>query len=425
MSSTRDEVAIIGGGIAGMALALALAAHSIPSTIYEMRPETPLPHHAGGGMMLCPNALRILDGLDLYTPLLAQAYPFDYVYYKDRDEKTVDRYPMGGEAQFGYRAVRVFRQELVELLAGACRERGVRIEHGMRFVKVVEETENSVEFEFEGGGRRSAGLLVGADGIHSKVRRAHVAPEAKLGFVGLAALTFAVPTAELAIPADKEYEFPVSVASANGVFVLAPQRPDGGEMLAGTQVPFDEAQAGRGREELLADKEGLKARLRRDEERWPGIVRSALGAIRDETMNVWPFYMLPPLERWTSSVEEGRRVLVLGDAAHAIPPTTGQGASMALEDAASLALVLKRVKESGGRIGWAEGVGFWEAMRRERLGELVVLTKKLNNKRLPPQEMEKLGRDEVWFEEGEGQMRWLYVPEIEQRVEEWVKGKME
>ncbi|KAK1837375.1 kynurenine 3-monooxygenase [Colletotrichum chrysophilum] len=64
-------------------------------------------------------------------------------------------------------------------------------------------------------------------------------------------------------------------------------------------------------------------------------------------------------------------------------------------------------------------------MRRERLGELVVLTKKLNNKRLPPQEMEKLGRDEVWFEEGEGQMRWLYVPEIEQRVEKWVKGKME
>ncbi|KAF9878902.1 kynurenine 3-monooxygenase [Colletotrichum karsti] len=422
MSTTKDDVAIIGGGIAGMALALTLASHSIHSTIYEMRPETPLPHHAGGGMMLCPNALRILDSLGLYEPLLQHAFPFDYVYYKDVDEKTVDRYPMGGVAQFGYQAVRIFRQELIEVLAGACRERGVvRIEHGMRFTRVVGETEAGVEFEFEGGERRNASLLVGADGIHSKVRGAHVAPEARPGFVGLAALTFAVPTARLRVPGDKDYRFPVSVASGNGVFVLAPQRPDGGEMLAGTQVPCDEAAAGR-REALLADKEGLKARLRRNEEAWPGIVRSALEGIEDETMNVWPFYMLPALERWASP---GGRVVVLGDAAHAIPPTTGQGGSMALEDAASLALVLKRVRESEGRIGWEEGVGFWQGIRRERLRDLVVLTKQLNNKRLPSHEMEKLPKEEVWFEKGEGQMKWLYVPEIENKVEEWVKGKLE
>ncbi|GKT47218.1 FAD-dependent urate hydroxylase [Colletotrichum spaethianum] len=420
MPATHDDVAIIGGGIAGMALALSFATHSIPATIYESRDEVPLPHHAGGGMMLCPNALRILDSLDLYKPLLGKAYSFDYVYYKDRKETTVDRYPLGGAEEFGYDAVRIFRQELIEILAKACRERGVSIEYGKRFVRVVEEDEAGVEFEFQDGGRRRAGLLVGADGIHSRVRSTYVAPDVKPNFVGLAALTYAVPTARLRVPADKHYKFPVSVASSNGVFVLAPQGADGGEMLAGTQVPFDAERAALGREALMADKEALKARLRKDEENWPDVVRSALEEIRDETMNVWPFFMLPALERWAS--EKGR-VLVLGDAAHAVPPTTGQGASMALEDAATLALIMKRMIEGQGKIGWEEGVGFWQGIRRERLGALVVLTKMLNNKRLPSDKMAELPREEVWFEEGEGQMKWLYVPEIEDRIEEWVKGK--
>ncbi|OHE93253.1 kynurenine 3-monooxygenase [Colletotrichum orchidophilum] len=422
-ATSHDDVAIIGGGIAGMAFALCLNAHAIRATIYESRNEVPLPHHAGGGMMLCPNALRILESLGVYEPLLKKAYSFDYVYYKDRDEVTVDRYPLGGKADFGYDAVRIFRQELIEILTGACRERGIEIRYGKRFVNVIAEGEKEVEFEFADGERRGAGLLVGADGIHSRVRSTYVAPEAKPGFVGLAALTYAVPTAQLRVPADKDYKFPVSVASGNGVFVLAPQGRDGGEMLAGTQVPFDAARASLPREALMTDKEALKARLRRNEEAWPGLVRSALEGIRDETMNVWPFFMLPALERWASRGGVGR-VLVLGDAAHAIPPTTGQGASMALEDAAALALVLKRMKESEGRISWANGVGFWQGIRRERLGKLVGLTKMLNNKRLPSEEMAKLPREEIWFEEGEGQMRWLYVPQIEERVEEWVKEKL-
>ncbi|TEA21001.1 FAD-dependent urate hydroxylase [Colletotrichum sidae] len=427
MSHPKDEVAIIGGGIAGMALALCLASHSIPSTIYEMRRETRQPHHAGGGMMLCPNALRILDNLDLYQPLLQHAYPFRYVYYKDAAETTVDRYPMGGP-EFGYDAVRIFRQQLVDVLTRACRERGVGIEHGKKFARVVDEGDATVTIELEGGETREAGLLVGADGIHSRVRGLHVAPGARPGFVGLAALTFAADAEKLRVPADRDYRFPVSVASSNGVFVMAPQQADGGEMFCGTQMPFDEegqgggGGGGRRREEILADKEGLKARLRRGEDKWPDVVRSALGAIKEETMNVWPFYMLPALGRWAS---DRGRVVVLGDAAHAIPPTTGQGASMAFEDAVSLALVLKAARENPDRVRWAEGVEFWQGMRRERLRDLVVLTKKLNNKRLPSQEMAKLPKEEVWFEESEGQMKWLYVPEIENKVDEWVQGKLE
>ncbi|WDK10142.1 hypothetical protein CGRA01v4_01421 [Colletotrichum graminicola] len=85
--TAQDDVTIVGGGIAGMALTLLPAAQSIPATIYEFRSKVPpSPYHAGGGMMLCRNALRILDSLGLYEPLLSKAYSFDYVYYKNDEE---------------------------------------------------------------------------------------------------------------------------------------------------------------------------------------------------------------------------------------------------------------------------------------------------------------------------------------------------
>ncbi|WDK10141.1 hypothetical protein CGRA01v4_01420 [Colletotrichum graminicola] len=62
-------------------------------------------------------------------------------------------------------------------------------------------------------------------------------------FVGLAALTNAVPSAQLRVPVDKDYRFPVSVGNHKGVFLQAPQGADGGEVLAGTQAPFDAGRA--------------------------------------------------------------------------------------------------------------------------------------------------------------------------------------
>ncbi|KAI0015809.1 FAD/NAD(P)-binding domain-containing protein [Xylariomycetidae sp. FL0641] len=456
---SNEPVAIIGGGIAGLATALSLHALAIPSAVFEARDDHPAPRTAGGALMLSPNALRVLDRLGLYAAVRAHGYPFAAVTYKDAAEATVDAYPLGGAAAYGYPALRVYRQELLGVLARACRDRGVAVHPRRKFLRVVSEDGEGVRFAWrsttpspQSSSSSSsafaedddedeqeekvtrAPLLIGADGIHSRVRRQHVAPGAEARYLGLAAVTWAVPTAALRVPGGvgaRAYAFPASVTTPAGTFVLAPQRPDGSEMLAGTQFALAEP-AGGDWGALLADREGLRARARRDWDAWPDVVRSAIEHLDPDTLNLWPFRALPRLQRWTSPTH--RRVLVLGDAAHAVPPTTGQGAAQAFEDAHALAVLMGRMMtmmataEGSGNVTWGDALAFWQDMRQRRMDQLLELTRKLNNKRLPLEKQALLGKDDLWVNEGEAnprQMAWLYCPDIEGEVDAWVKGQQQ
>ncbi|KAJ8115734.1 hypothetical protein ONZ43_g4600 [Nemania bipapillata] len=382
-----------------------------------MRDTNAAPPMSSGALMLSPNSLKILDRFGLYSKIKELGYSFDYVYYKDASEQTVDRYPLGGET-FGYNALRVYRQDLLDTLYAACSERNIPVHLSKKFTEVVEETDSHVVFKFADGTTETASLLIGSDGIHSKLRD-YVAPGVQKKFIGLAALTWEVQTSQLRVPPEKDYKFPVTVLTANGAFVLAPQKPDGSAMLAGTQVPLED----RSREEwnkLFADKEGLVKRVTANIGIWPDIAKSGMEDIDHETMNVWPFYAIPRLSNWTSSKHQ--RVVILGDAAHAIPPTTGQGASQAFEDVMSLALLLAALKENKG-LKWEEALQFWQKIRQDRIDDLLVLTKQLNNKRLPLEKQKLLPKEDVWVDESvenPGQMAWLYNPKIEEKINTWV-----
>ncbi|KAI1341863.1 FAD/NAD(P)-binding domain-containing protein [Xylariaceae sp. FL0016] len=415
-----EKVAIIGGGIAGMAMALALQDMQIPCTVFEMRSSVQAPRTGGGALMVSPNSLRILDRFGIYERLLPHGYPFEYVWYKNAAEETIDKYPLGHEQDYGYKAMRVYRQKLLETMYAACRERGIPVLFDKKFARVVKEDSAGVEFALADGTTERATLLIGADGIFSKLR-AYVNPGADVEprYMGLAALTWATPTRQLRVPQDKAYQFPVTVTTANGAFVLAPQEADGSEMLAGTQFPLEDRDRA-GWEALLADKEGLKARARQSLDVWPDVARSSIENIDGETLNVWPFRALPPLPRWTS--DPHRRVVILGDAAHAVPPTTGQGASQAFEDVFTLALLVAKLREHKG-LRWEDALVFWQKTRQERMDTLMDLTKKLNNKRLPLEKQALLSPQELWRDESDTnprQMAWLYCPEIEKQVDAWV-----
>ncbi|KAI0447488.1 kynurenine 3-monooxygenase [Xylaria telfairii] len=423
MESSTQNVAIIGGGLAGMTLALALHQLSIPCTVYEARSTHSATKTSSGAVMLSPNALSILDGFGVYPQLQKKSYPFEHVYYKNAHEETIDRYPLGDEALFGYKALRVYRQELLDILYDACFERKIAVHFNKKFSKVVVENDKGVLIAFTDNTTATASLLIGADGIHSKVRE-HVAPGVQKKFMGMTALTWETPTEQLRIPEGKDYKFPVSVLTSNGVFVLAPQKPDGSAMLSGTQFPIED-QTREGWDRLMADKQGLIDRVRNggNTDAWPDIVKSAMEDINTDSMNMWVFYSIPRLERWTS---EKRRVAILGDAAHAIPPTTGNGASQAFEDVTSLALLLSTLKENAA-IKWDEALDFWQKMRQDRIDDLVVLTKQLNNKRLPLEKQKLLAKGEVWVDESAenpSQMAWLYTPKIEEKIKAWADEKL-
>jgi 2-polyprenyl-6-methoxyphenol hydroxylase-like FAD-dependent oxidoreductase len=419
--SSIETVAIIGGGLAGIAMALALKDLSISCTVYEARSTHSASRTASGALMLSPNGLRILDRLGVYPQLKEKSFPFEHVYYKDAEEKTLDRYPLGGESAYGYKAFRIYRQDLLDILYDVCAERNVPIKYNKKFVKISAETASGVSFEFGDGTSGEASLLIGADGIHSKVRE-YVSPSVQKRFMGMTALTWETPTSQLRIPEDKDYQFPVNVLTQNGAFVLAPQKPDGSAMLSGTQFPIKD-QPREGWDRLIADKQGLIAKVRQNMSVWPDVVQSALEDINPDTLNMWVFYAIPRLENWTS--QQHQRVVILGDAAHAIPPTTGNGASQAFEDVMSLSLLLAMLKDTSGH-KWKDALKFWQKMRQDRIDDLLKLTKQLNNKRLPLDKQKLLDMDDVWYEsiDDPSQMAWLYVPKFEDQITAWAEENL-
>lgn len=105
------HVAIIGAGLSGLSLALALHKVNIPSTIYEVRSAD---FAQRGAPMLSPNALRVLDRLGVYERIRDKRYHFNTLTFKKDQNTTTDIYYFGHEELYGYKALRVYRQILIE-----------------------------------------------------------------------------------------------------------------------------------------------------------------------------------------------------------------------------------------------------------------------------------------------------------------------
>ena len=414
-STPSTQVAIIGAGLSGLSFALALHRFGIASTIWEVRSD----HFVqGGAIMLSPNALRILDAIGVYERIRNKGFHFESLTFKDEHDHTTDVYYFGHEHLYGYKAFRVYRQVLIDELKLMLMERGIPARYESRFTHIVAETSETVEFAFADGSTSAASLLIGADGIHSTLRKA-MYPTVNPQYLGFVGMTSAIQTSKLRFPAnDPNYPLPVAIAAKPGAFVIAPQDVDGSEVLIGTQGAFPE-QDKVGWGNLQADKDEVVRMFRRDAESWPALVRSAIENIDKDTINTWPYYAVPRLEKWSSPAG---KVILLGDAAHAVPPTTGQGVNQAFEDVWMLALLLKDV---GAGVDLDNALEFWQGWRQRRVDGILALTKAMNNKRLPLVEQQKLPKGEVWSGavEDAGQMGWLYGPDLEVVVAEWVEGQ--
>lgn len=236
--------------------------------------------------------------------------------YKNASGKLLETQEFGGEEKYGFKALRIYRHVLIDELLAMIKERSIQVEFGKKFSRVVSETEKDVTWEFTDGTSHSASLLVGADGIHSTVRR-YLYPDLLPKFTGMAGITAAVPTAQLKLPPG--YNIPVTIMSEKGAFVIAPQQVDGSEVLIGKQRRIEDRDRA-GWDSFLADKQALVELFQTDNEAFPEIVQNAVSHIPHDKINVWPFYIVPKLEHWAS---QQRRVIILGDAAHAIPPSAG------------------------------------------------------------------------------------------------------
>jgi 2-polyprenyl-6-methoxyphenol hydroxylase-like FAD-dependent oxidoreductase len=400
-----DEVSVIGAGIAGLTLALSLHTQGIPCTVYESRLG---PQNIGGAVMLSPNSLRLFDNMGIYNDLKRHGYSFDTLYFCDLAGSLKETYPFGSVDKYGYSGLRVYRYQLIDILLEQIKLKNIPIQFNNKFSHVVSESEDTVTWQLTDGTTKTSSLLIGADGIHSRVRR-YMYPDLTPRFTGMAGVTAAVPTANLRMPSP-DYKLPVTIMSpTHGAFVIAPQKHDGSEVLIGKQKRMSELSR-QGWDNLYADKDASIAFLREGAEVFGDIAVSATSDIPRVNINIWPFYVIPKLDSWSS--DEGR-VLLVGDAAHALPPSSGQGISQAVEDVVMLALLLGKGQGNNNDLRW------WQEYRQARLEQLLLLNARVDRRRLP----KTLGSGEVEEAVEYGfDLDWLYGIDVVKEVERYLDG---
>ncbi|KAF2015077.1 FAD/NAD(P)-binding domain-containing protein [Aaosphaeria arxii CBS 175.79] len=368
--------------------------------------------------MLSPNALRALDSLGAYERLRGKALQFDKLYFKDDKDKTTDIYYFGSKVIYGYQAMRIMRKELLDELLVMLRERSIPVHFDSALATVDydgPDPNSKVGFTFTNGQKDSASLLIGADGIHSMVRSTFL-PEVKPKYAGILGISCVVQRSQLRIP--DEYGLPAIAVGKPGGFLLVPQKPDGSELYVGAQRRFPETDDWNC---LRKDQQKLYDMIHENQTDWPDIVQSALEAMSLDRMGCWAFYSLPPLSSWLS---ESKRIILVGDAAHAIPPTVGQGANQAIEDVCALASLLSKLSP---QVSLDKAAALWQSYRQKRVQKILDLTQQMNAKRLPEAEKAKLPPNAIWTDtsltRGEGgELRWLYDPDMFDEAEKWAQG---
>lgn len=336
------RILVIGGGVAGTATALALHKAGFDVTVHEAHPDTAA--DIGAFLTLASNGMRALAELDASDVVTALGFPLRSMRVLDAQGGQLAHTPLGeaDDPRLRYRCLR--RGELNVALQAEAVRRGIRVSHGARLVS-AESGPDEVTARFADGSVATGELLVGADGLGSAVRR-WVAPGVESVYAGQS--VFYGYTSGAPVTEDTGRITMIRGSAAAFGYAVSP----GGETYWFARVGGDALSA----DELARPassrwRERLVAALGKDATPAADIVAASTDAIMATNATE-----IPPGTPWRSV-----RTLIIGDAAHAASPATGQGASMALEDAVVLAKALRDMPDLDGALS------LYEACRRPRV----------------------------------------------------------
>ncbi len=368
-----SALAIIGGGIAGLGLALHLHARGIACDVYEAVPQV---RELGVGITLLPHAMRELATLGLQDEIEAAGIEnLESVFY-NRHGQFIYSELRGRHAGYSLPEIGIHRGKLHRILFDAAVQRlgAERIHCGHRFAS-LEQSEQGVRLHFTapaGGSLPSvqASIAIACDGINSSVRRLFY-PDEKLAFTGIN--TWRGTTRRKPILSGKSYMRIGSIETGKMVIYPIVEANDGsGDQLINWMAEIrregdtsnDWNQGGR-----LQDFLPIYQNWRFD---WLNVAELIQSA---ESILEYPMVDKDPVPQWTFG-----RVTLMGDAAHPMYPRGSNGSAQALIDARTLADELAARRDAANTAqAHHESLLAYEANRRPITSKIV-----LTNRTTPP-----------------------------------------
>lgn len=346
---------IIGGGVAGPVAGMALQRAGIDATVYEA--------YAGGAdeigafLTLQTNGIAALRSIDAHHRVADHGFPTPRMRLFSGSGRQLGVVPNGGALPDGTVSHTLRRADLYRGLHDEAVQRGVRVEHGKRLID-AHQTGERVTAVFADGATAEGDVLIGADGIRSRVRQVidPTAPPARyVPLLNLGGYAHGVTTSA------KHGEYTM-VFGKRAFFGYAPA-PNGETWWFANPPRADDPGA------AVADitdaqwREWLHHLYAVDDTPAVDLIRATPGELKG-----WTTHDIPTIPRWHNDT-----MVVIGDAAHATSPSSGQGASMAIEDAVILAKCLRD------RPTPASAFTAYERLRRERVERVVAAGARWSN----------------------------------------------
>ena len=384
------RILIAGAGIGGLTAALALLRRGFDVEVFEQAGEL---KEVGAGLQLSANGNRVLYELgvgEALARLSCEAIGKEVRLWNTGD--TWKLFDLGAVSveRYGFPYFTVYRPDLLAVLVdavGAIKPGAIRL--NARCAGFTQ-NERSVTLRLEDG-VATGDALIGADGVHSKVRQSLFGADAP-AFTGLMAWRGVIPMDRL--PRHMRRVVGVNWIGPGAHVVHYPLH--GGALMNFVGV----VERGDWQVESWSVR-GETSECERDFPGWHEDIALLIRAIA--TPYKWALMQRAPLERWTDG-----RVSLLGDACHSTLPFLAQGAVMAIEDG----LILARALEAHGEV--AAGLAAYEEARRERTRRIVCgaadNTRRFHNPELASVEGARAYVDREWTEEKVRQRYdWLFT----------------